>query len=89
MIEHPDITHAIRTGYDRETWRSIQNAKTAESAPRDIYGDVIYRDYYGDIIDLANDHYVVIPTGYKILHRNLQRYLEEIKGFEFNYYLGD
>lgn len=79
-MEHPDITHAIRTGYDRETWRNIQNAKPTESAPR---------DYYGDIIDLAIDHYVVIPTGYKILHCNLQRYLEERKGFEFNYYLGD
>lgn len=79
-MDHPDITHAIRTGYDRETWRNIHNAKPTESAPK---------DYYGDIIDLENDHYVVIPTGYKILHRNLQRYLEERKGFEFNYYLGD
>lgn len=79
-IEHPDITHAIRTGYDRETWHIIQNAELTQSAPR---------DYYGDIIDLENDHYVVIPTGYKILHRNLQRYLEERKGFEFNYVMGD
>lgn len=79
-LQHPDITHAIRTGYDRETWRIIQNAELTQSASR---------DYYGDIIDLKNDHYVVIPTGYKILHRNLQRYLEERKGFEFNYYLGD
>jgi len=79
-IEHPDITHAIRTGYDRETWRIIQNAELTQSAPR---------DYYADIIDVENDHYVVIPTGYKILHRNLQRYLEERKGFEFNYYMND
>ena len=80
QIEHPDITHAMRTGYDCETWRNIQNAKPTESAPK---------DYYGDIIDLNNDHYVVIPTGYKILHRNLQRYLEDKKSFEFKYVLGD
>lgn len=79
-IEHPDITHAIRTGHDREAWRNIQDAKPTESAPC---------DYYGDIIDLENDHYVEIPTGYKILHRNLQRYLEDKKGFEFNYVFGD
>lgn len=79
-LEHPDITHTMRTGYDRETWHSIRNAKPTESVPR---------DYYGDIIDLKNDHYVVIPTGYKILHSNLQKYLEEIRGFEFNYVMGD
>lgn len=80
-IEHPDITHALKTGHDRETWRNIQNAKLlTESVPR---------DYYGDIIDLKNDHYVVIPTGYKILHSNLQRYLEERKGFDFNYVFSD
>lgn len=83
MIEHPDITHAMRTGYDRETWRNLPNVYLTHKTENVVY------DYYGDIIDLANDHYVVIPTGYKILHRNLQRYLEERKGFEFNYYFGD
>lgn len=83
MIEHPDITHAMRTGYPAEKYPEEvcyypQDKTTAYP-----------RDYYGYIIDLENDHYVVIPTGYKILHRNLQRYLEERKGFEFNYYLGD
>jgi len=79
-IEHPDITHARLTGHDSETWHDMQDLHQSASTPR---------DYYGDAIDLKNDHYVVIPTGYKILHSNLQRYLEERKGFEFNYIFGD
>ena len=78
-MDHPDITHAMQTGYDRATWRRI-NAEQSEE---------VVRDWYGDEVDLENDHYVVIPTGYRVLHRNLQRYLEERRGFEFNYYFGD
>lgn len=82
-IEHHDITHAMQTGYDRETWRNLPNVYLTHKTENVVH------DYYGDTIDLTNDHYVVIPTGYKILHRNLQRYLEERKGFEFNYVFSD
>lgn len=80
-LQHPDITHAMQTGYDRATWRDMQDAQRKTDAKE------IVRDWYGDIVDLENDHYVVIPTGYRVLHRNLQRYLEERRGFEFNYFI--
>lgn len=80
-IEHPDITNARLTGYPR----GVSDVPT----PQEPLDSERYRkDFYGDIIDLENDHYVVIPTGYPLLHRNLQRYLEE-RGYEFNYYIGD
>lgn len=75
-MEHPDITHARLTGYPR----GVEWAPAAEVPTK--------RDFYGDEVDLKNDHYVTIPTGYLLLHRNLQRYLEE-RGYEFSYYMGD
>lgn len=84
MLEHPDITHARLTGYPRQ---DISD-KAVGYYPQDTTSN-IRNDFYGDSLDVTKDHYVELPTGYLVLHRNLQRYLEERKGFEFSYYLGD
>ena len=78
QIEHPDITNVRLTGYPR----GVKDVPSTEP----IDSERFKRDFYGDTVDMKNDHYVVIPMGYLLLHANLQRYLEE-RGYEFNYYM--
>lgn len=72
-IEHPDITHAHKTGHSREDWRTI-NADNR-----------LLFDYYGVEIDEDSDNYVVLRNGEVIAAENLQRYLEHECGMTFTY----
>lgn len=67
MLEHPDITRTLRTGYP-EGLRINQT---------EHYGI----DYFGDEILIGDD--VVIDEAEIILKDNLERYLSEEYGFQF------
>ena len=38
-IEHPDITHANRTGYTREQWRALHNKTVDDERDKSEWDD--------------------------------------------------